>query len=207
MARGKVDILLAGVGGQGTILASDILAEVGLQHGYDVKKAEVHGMSQRGGAVESHVRWGERVYSPQVEAGQVDYLLGLEMLEAARWTNYLAVGGVAMVNRHRVAPPSVNLGTAVYPSEEEIQQRLARRASRIWWVDGTTVARQLGNQTLAGVVLLGAFSGLLGDPEDFWLPVIERLVPAKFAESNRAAFSAGRKLWMEGVSQCATCVS
>ncbi|MCL6611414.1 MAG: indolepyruvate oxidoreductase subunit beta [Peptococcaceae bacterium] len=190
----KVDILVAGVGGQGTILASDILAEVGLRCGYDVKKAEVHGMSQRGGAVESHIRWGEKVFSPQVEAGKADYLLGFEMLETARWTHFLALGGTVLINRHRIPPPSVNLGAAAYPSEEEIESVLGARAARVWWIDGTAIARKLGNQTVAGMVILGAFSKLLDQPGEVWTSVIADLVPEKFVELNLKAFGEGRGL-------------
>ena len=194
MANKKCDILVAGVGGQGTILASDILAEVGLRSGYDVKKAEVHGMSQRGGAVESHIRWGPKVYSPQVEAGKADYLLGFEMLEAARWPHFLTRGGTVLINRHRISPPSVNLGTASYPSEEEIEGILAARNARVWWIDGTAIARELGNPTAAGVVMLGAFSKLMDQPEETWRSIIAEMVPEKFIKLNLQAFGEGRKL-------------
>lgn len=193
-AKKKVDILVAGVGGQGTILASDILAEVGLQCGYDVKKAEVHGMSQRGGAVESHIRWGKKVRSPQVEAGKVDYLLGFEMLEAARWPHFMAPGSTVLINRHRIPPPAVNLGAAAYPSEEEIEGILTSAGSRVWWIDGTDIAGKLGNRTVAGVVMLGAFSNLLGEPGEVWLSVIAGLVPEKFIELNLQAFGEGCKI-------------
>lgn len=192
----KCDILVAGVGGQGTILSSDILAEVGLQCGYDVKKAEVHGMSQRGGAVESHIRWGSKVRSPQVEAGGADYLLGFEMLEAARWPHFLAPGSTVLINRHRISPPAVNLGTASYPGEEEIAKILSL-AANIFWVDGTGMAGRLGNATAAGVVMLGFFSGLLDEPEDVWVSVIKQKVPKKFIELNLQAFGEGRKLSLQ----------
>lgn len=190
----KVDILVTGVGGQGTILASDILAEVGLKLGYDVKKAEVHGMSQRGGAVESHVRWGHKVYSPQVEAGKADYLLGFEMLEAARWAHFISPGSAVLVNRHRVSPPSVNLGAAAYPTEEDIEGLLASGGARVWWIDATAAASGLGNPMVAGVVMLGALSGLLGHPEEVWTSTISGLVPEKFIDLNLRAFREGRNI-------------
>ncbi|OAT85262.1 indolepyruvate oxidoreductase subunit beta [Desulfotomaculum copahuensis] len=193
MDKKKKDFILAGVGGQGTILASDILMEVGLALGYDVKKSEVHGMSQRGGAVESHVRWGERVFSPLAEKGRVDYLVGFEMLEAARWPSYLLKGGTAVVNRYRIPPPAVNLGQARYPEEREIDSLLAGRAGRVWWVPATEMAQELGNAAVAGVVLLGALSTLLEGEEALWLDVIERTVPAKFVALNKQAFLAGRR--------------
>jgi indolepyruvate ferredoxin oxidoreductase, beta subunit len=190
----KIDFLMAGVGGQGTILASNILAEVGLELGYNVKKAEVHGMAQRGGTVESHVRWGEKVYAPIAELGDVDYLIGFEMLEAGRWPAWLRKDAVVVVNRYRIPPPTVNLGKAKYPKEEEINSLLKNAASKVLWVNGTDAAKEVGNPATIGVVLLGTLSTLLGGDENVWLSVVERMVPAKFLEMNKQAFYAGRKL-------------
>ncbi|MCL6635066.1 MAG: indolepyruvate oxidoreductase subunit beta [Peptococcaceae bacterium] len=190
----KYDFLFAGVGGQGTILASNILSYVGMICGYDVKKSEVHGMSQRGGAVESHVRWGEKVYSPLIEEGTADFLLAFEMLEAARWPHFLHPGTVALVNRYRVMPPAVNLGQAVYPPEEEIEKILSTAGGRVVWVEGASRAGELGNLALAGVVLLGALSTYLDEPVEAWRKAVEELVPAKFKELNLKAFDAGREM-------------
>ena len=188
----KKDILMVGVGGQGTILASNILAEVGLKLGYDVKKSEVHGMAQRGGTVESHVRWGRNVYAPLVERGHADYLLGFEMLEAARWPIYLQEGTVVVVNRYKIPPLAVNLGRENYPSESEVEALLGAAGGRVVWVDGTGIAARLGNPAAAGVVLLGAFSHIIGGEEEIWLEVIRNLVPEKFLDLNEKAFHAGR---------------
>jgi indolepyruvate ferredoxin oxidoreductase beta subunit len=190
----KVDILMAGVGGQGTILASNILAEVGLELGYDVKKAEVHGMAQRGGTVESHVRWGEKVYSPVIEQGEVDILLGFEMLESGRWSSFLKKDSVVIINRYRIPPPAVNLGKARYPSEEEIESLIKSDTDKVLWVNATEIASELGNPAMVGVVLLGVLSKQLGGAEDVWLGVIERMVPPKFQELNKKAFLAGRQV-------------
>jgi indolepyruvate ferredoxin oxidoreductase beta subunit len=190
----KLDFLFAGVGGQGTILVSNILAEVGMRCGYDVKKSEVHGMSQRGGAVESHVRWAEKVYSPLVEEGCADFLLAFEMLEAARWPHYLYPGTIAIINRHRVNPPSVNLGQEEYPDEKKIESILTGAGGQVSWVEGAAKADELGNPTLAGVVLLGALSTRLDEPVEAWLQAVENLVPAKFKELNVKAFLAGREM-------------
>jgi indolepyruvate ferredoxin oxidoreductase beta subunit len=190
-ANGKVDFLLAGVGGQGTILASDILVEVGLAVGYDVKKSEVHGMAQRGGSVESQVRWGTKVYSPTVEKGDVDYIIGFEMLEVARWVDYLRPGATIVVNRYRIAPPSVNMGTGRYPEEEEIAAALEARAGRVVWLDATARAAELGNAALAGVTLLGFLAADLDMESAVWLGVIERLVPQRYVDLNREAFLIG----------------
>lgn len=189
----NIDYLMAGVGGQGTILASNILAEVGLQLGYDVKKAEVHGMAQRGGQVDSHVRWGEKVYSPLVEENHVDYLIGFEMLEAARFPQFLKGGSMALVNDYRINPPLVNLGKAEYPSRDDIEELLLSRAEKVYWVEGTGIANDLGNPAMVGVVMLGALSNLVGGNEEVWLEVIGRMVPPKFADLNKQAFLAGRK--------------
>ncbi len=190
----NIDILMAGVGGQGTILASNILSEVGLELGYTVKKSEVHGMAQRGGTVESHVRWGDKVYAPLIEQGHADFLVGFEMLETARWPLYLKKGAVVIVNRYRIPPPVVNLGKAKYPSEQEIKSILTSAGGRVIWVEGTRIAEELGNPAMAGVVLLGVLSNMLGCNEDAWVKVIQRLVPEKFLELNKKAFLAGRAL-------------
>ncbi|RLC83492.1 MAG: indolepyruvate ferredoxin oxidoreductase, partial [Chloroflexi bacterium] len=115
-----INFLFVGVGGQGILTASDIAAEVGLEAGYEAKKSEVHGFSQRGGVVESHVRWGDEVAAPLAEKGAVDYLIATEMLEAARWIEWLRPGGAVLINRQRIPPMSVTVGDAVYPAEEEI---------------------------------------------------------------------------------------
>jgi len=188
----NIDFLMAGVGGQGTILASNILAEVGLQLGYDVKKAEVHGMAQRGGQVDSHIRWGEKVNSPLLEENNADYLIGFEMLEAARFPHFLKENSLALVNDYRINPPLVNLGKATYPSKKEIEALLLERAGKVLWLEGTGIAKDLGNPAMVGVVLLGALSNLVGGDKKAWLDVVGRMVPQKFVELNKKAFNAGR---------------
>lgn len=190
----KIDFIIAGVGGQGTILASDILVEVGYLAGYEVKKSEVHGMSQRGGGVESQVRWGKKVHSPLIEKGKADYVLGFEMLEAARWTEYLNPSSVVYVNKHKIFPPSVTTGQAEYPAEASIEQELSSRAGRFEWVDAIGMARELGNPALAGVIMLGTLSADLDVDTEQWLSVISELVPAKLVELNKKAFTVGREL-------------
>lgn len=186
------NFIIAGVGGQGTILASDIMVEVGLKAGFDVKKSEVHGMSQRGGGVESHVRWGKKVYSPVVEKGRVDYLIGLEMLEAARWASYLNPKSIVYVNRHKIYPPTVNTGEAKYPEEKEIEELFSKRAKYFEWIDALDKAKELGNTALAGVIMLGRLSKNFEIASEIWLEVIEELVPAKFTELNKQAFLVGK---------------
>ena len=189
----KLDMLFVGVGGQGILTASDIVAEVGLAVGYDAKKSEVHGFSQRGGVVDSHVRWAKRVGASIAEIGQVDVLLAFEMLEAARWIDWLRPGGTVIVNRQQIVPMSVSVGDWKYPSEEEILAAVQARTDKLIGVDGLAIGERLGKAQLANSVLLGALSKQIeGIDPDVWTTVIQRRVPKKYAELNRAAFSEGR---------------
>jgi len=189
----NVDFLLAGVGGQGTILASNVLTQVGVQAGYDAKKAEVHGMAQRGGSVTSHVRWAEKVYSPLIAKGKVDVLIAFEKLEALRHIEFLRLGGTVVVNDYEIIPITVTSGGAEYPDDEHIRTVLAEVTGDVRWVDGVTIAEELGNVRVANVVLLGALSTLLDVPQSIWLEVIEKRVPARYVELNRSAFWRGRE--------------
>ena len=185
---------LAGVGGQGTILASNVLAEVALAAGFDAKKSEVHGMAQRGGSVTTHVRWdAERVYSPLISRGEADILLAFEEAEALRYVEYLKPGGAAVVNQHTIKPITVTSGGAYYPSEEELQAVYGALTERLHIVPGTAIARDLGAARAANVVLIGALSAFLDVPAETWLQVIESRVPPKYLELNRQAFRKGRQ--------------
>ena len=189
------NFLLAGVGGQGTILASNVLAEVALAAGLDVKKSEVHGMAQRGGSVNTHVRWdAERVYSPLIGLGEADILLAFEEAEALRYAVFLKPGGAAIVNRHTIEPITVTSGGAHYPTEDELRAAYARLTDRLHIVPGTAIARELGNARAANVVLLGAVSTFLDVPEGNWLEVIEARVPPKYVDLNRRCFLRGRQV-------------
>jgi indolepyruvate ferredoxin oxidoreductase, beta subunit len=188
----KTDFLLAGVGGQGVLTASDIVAEVGMTIGLDAKKSEIHGFSQRGGVVESHVRWGQRVAAPMGERGRIDYLLAFEFMESARWIEYLRPGGVAIVNKQRILPMSATAGDAVYPSDAVIEKALHTVTDRIVYVDGLEIAKELGNKNLANTVLLGALARELDVDPEFWLDVIVKRVPQKYVDLNKSAFWKGR---------------
>jgi indolepyruvate ferredoxin oxidoreductase beta subunit len=188
------NFLLAGVGGQGTILASNVLAEVALAAGYDVKKSEVHGMAQRGGSVNTHVRWdAERVYSPLIGLGEADVLLAFEEAEALRYAEYLKPGGAAVVNQQTIEPITVTSGGARYPTEVELRTTYDALTDRFCLVPGTTIAQELGNARAANVVLLGALSTFLDVPEETWLEVIEARVPPRYVALNRQAFLKGRQ--------------
>jgi len=198
--RDSTNFLLAGVGGQGTILASDVLVNVGLAAGYQAKQAEVHGMSQRGGSVTSFVRWGTVVYSPLVGAGEVDVLLAFEKAEALRNLKQLRPGALALINLAAILPVTVTSGGQVYPDDDTMRQKISQVTTRVIYVDGEAAASKLGNIKAANVVLLGALSalmereGLTGPelPADIWLKVITERVPARFVELNRQAFDLGR---------------
>jgi indolepyruvate ferredoxin oxidoreductase beta subunit len=192
MAR-KYSFLLAGVGGQGTILASNALAEVGIAAGLDAKKSEVHGMAQRGGSVNTHIRWDEeRVYSPLIGLGEADFMLVFERAEALRYAEFLKPGGAAIVDQHAIQPITVTSGGAHYPTEQELCDYFRQITDRLYLIPGSAIAQQLGNARAANIVLLGALSALLDVPESVWMEVIEARVPARYLDLNRQAFQEGR---------------
>ena len=188
------NFLLAGVGGQGTILASNVLAEVALAAGFDVKKSEVHGMAQRGGSVNTHVRWdADRVRSPLIGLGEADILLVFEEAEALRYAEYLRPDGAAIVNQYTIKPITVTSGGAQYPAEADLDRVYGALTDRLYLVPGTEIAGDLGNTRAANVVLIGALSTFLDIPVGTWLEVIEARVPPKYIELNRQAFMRGRE--------------
>ncbi|MBU2609749.1 MAG: indolepyruvate oxidoreductase subunit beta [Chloroflexi bacterium] len=189
----NINFLLAGVGGQGTILASDILAELGVRLGYEAKKAEIHGMSQRGGSVTSYVRWGEQVFSPIIGKGEVDILVAFEKLEALRYLDHLRPGGIVLVNDQAIEPIIVKAGDVKYPDDALVRSTLAGAAGAVHWVDGQEIAESVGNPKTANVAILGALSALLDTPESEWLEAIKAHAPAKHIAINEKAFRAGRE--------------
>lgn len=194
----KQDILMVGVGGQGIILASDILGEAALATGYDVKKTDALGMAQRGGSVVSHVRIAEHVWSPLIKEGEADILIAFEKLEAARWGYYLRPGGVAIINNHAMPPLSVSLGTHRYPGDGEIREILKRRTERICFVGGTRKAIELGDIRVLNMVMLGCASLLLPIYVDTWRECMSQRIPSKILQVNVTAFDQGRKEVLDG---------
>jgi indolepyruvate ferredoxin oxidoreductase beta subunit len=189
-----LNFLLAGVGGQGTLLASSVVAQVGVAAGLDVKKAEVHGMAQRGGSVNSHVRWGEKLYSPLIGRGEVDYLVVLERLESLRYLDMLRPGGTVLIGEMRIPPLTVSSGDDVYPDDDVIRQQVGLRTDRLILVPSLTLAERAGTSRAHNVVVLGALSSLLDEIEvDLWRQVIARRVPQRYVDVNMAAFEAGRQ--------------
>lgn len=186
-------VLVTGVGGQGIILASDIMSEVAMTAGYDVKKTDTIGMAQRGGSVLSHVRMGKRVFSPLIPQGKVDLLLAFEKLEAARWANYIKPGGTVVINGYAQPPLAVNLGYEHYPTDGEIQSILATRTSNVHFVDGNERARVAGDVRALNSFMLGCASRFLDIDPECWKSVISQRVPAKSAAANLRAFDSGRE--------------
>jgi indolepyruvate ferredoxin oxidoreductase beta subunit len=188
-----INFLLVGVGGQGTLLASNVLAQVGVRAGFDVKKAEVHGMAQRGGSVSSQIRWGEKIYSPLIAKGEVDYLVALEKLEALRCVEMLRPGGTVLVGEMRIPPLSVSSGDDVYPGDEEVKHIIGAVTDDVYFVPSLSLAEEAGNVRAHNIVVLGALSNFVEQVElETWLEVIAGQVPEKYIEVNRQAFQMGR---------------
>jgi indolepyruvate ferredoxin oxidoreductase beta subunit len=192
MSRQITNILLVGVGGQGILLASEILSEAAMLAGFDVKKSEIHGMSQRGGSVVSQVRYGTEVFSPIVPEGEGDILFGFELMETCRALSLLKPGGSVVANDLQILPPSVLMGKEVYP--EGLVERIKAGCADLLLVDGQKLATDAGNVRAANTVLLGAVSKRLSIPEEFWLKALEKMVPSRALEVNRRAFQIGREL-------------
>ncbi|BCR05011.1 indolepyruvate oxidoreductase [Desulfuromonas versatilis] len=190
MSNSIKNILLAGVGGQGILLASEILSEVLMLAGHDVKKSEIHGMAQRGGSVTSHVRYGARVYSPIIPEGKADILFGFEQLETFRYLPMLRPGGRVLVNDLKILPPSVALGKEPYP--QDIPAKIAGRFPETKVVHGMDLALEAGNPRTVNTVLIGALSRLMDIEEGVWLQAIRNMVPERFLDENLKAFELGR---------------
>lgn len=183
-----MNIMIVGVGGQGTLLTSRIIGKTALAAGHDVKISEVHGMAQRGGSVVTFVRFGERVYEPVCEEGEVDVLISFELLEALRYAHFLKPDGILVVNDCRIDPMTVTTGKAVYPAD--ILKTLAAEHTVVS-LDGGAIARDLGNSRVLNSVVLGAAARHIGFSEADWLSVLGATVPPKTVAINEAAFRAG----------------
>lgn len=185
------NIMIVGVGGQGTLLASKVLGRMLLSRGYDVKVSEVHGMSQRGGSVVTYVRYGSKVYSPVIDKGEADIILSFELLEAARWVEFLRPEGVIITNSQQINPMPVIMGAAEYP--QSLEEKIRAAGLRIEAIDALSLAREAGTPRAVNLVLMGMLSRRFDFPEQGWMEVIEKTVPAKFLDINRQAFLLGRR--------------
>lgn len=187
-----LNILIVGVGGQGTLLASVLLGNLAMEAGFDVKLAEVHGMAQRGGSVVTHVRISKSpVRSPLIEEGGADILVAFELLEGLRWLPYLKMDGELFINDRKIKPMPVIMGTVAYP--EDLPEFLKQNISRLHILDADALAMEAGNIKAVNTVLMGALSAALPFSEEMWLKQIEKNVKPKFVELNKKAFLLGRE--------------
>jgi len=193
-SQGKQDVLMVGVGGQGIILASDILGDVALDIGMDVKKTDTLGMAQRGGSVTSHLRIGQKVWSPLINTCEADILLAFEKLEAARWVGYLRPGGTVIINNLAIPPLSISLGTQVYPEDEAILGSFRRVTQAVYLINGTDQAAALGDVRILNIFMLGYLSRFLPlkITDEQWQKGMARHLPAKILDLNKRAFEAGK---------------
>ena len=190
MKKDTMNIMIVGVGGQGSLLASKLLGYLLMQQGLDVKVSEVHGMSQRGGSVVTYVRAGEHVYSPVIEEGEADFIVSFELLEAARWLSYLKKDGQIVTNTQQMDPMPVITGAAQYP--ENLVEKLKASGAKVDAMDCLQLAEQAGSSKAVNVVLLGRLSHYFDLPEEEWLAALEAMVPPKFLEMNKKAFALGK---------------
>lgn len=185
------NIMIVGVGGQGTLLASKMLGYVLLQQGYDVKVSEVHGMSQRGGSVVTYVRYGKKVYSPVIDKGEADVIISFEKLEAARWLEFLKKDGTIITNTQEVEPMPVITGAAAYP--ENLIEKMQVAGAKVDAKDFLSIAQEAGSAKAVNIALMGRLSTYFPEISDEqWQDAIEKIVPPKFLDLNRKAFEAGR---------------
>jgi indolepyruvate ferredoxin oxidoreductase beta subunit len=192
--KDDLKFLISGVGGQGTVLASDILSDVGIFSGYDVKKSDILGLAVRGGAVVSHVRWAEKVHTPVLEEGSADYLVGFEWLETLRRVSYVNPGGTILVNDCRMDPISVSSGEAEYPDRDRILSLLKKSAKNVVVIPGLQTALDLKEARVLNIVMMGALAGLLKSDGKIWEDVVQKRVPKKFLDLNLEAYRRGRAL-------------
>lgn len=182
-------IMIVGVGGQGSLLASKLLGRLLVDEGYDVKVSEVHGMSQRGGSVVTYVRFGEKVYSPIVTLGEADFIIAFEKLEAARYAPYLKTDGRIIVNTQQIDPMPVIIGAAEYPTD--VLSELSEKGLRVEALDALTPAVEAGSAKAVNIVLMGRFAKYFDIPKEKWIAAIENTVKPKFVEMNIKAFELG----------------
>ena len=184
------NIMIVGVGGQGSLLASKLLGRLLLTKGYDIKVSEVHGMSQRGGSVVTYVRFGDKVYSPIIDKGEADFVISFELLEAARYTEYLKNGAKVIANTQKINPMPVITGAAEYP--EDLEGKMRAAGVDLDAIDALSLAEEAGSAKAVNIVLLGRLSKYFDFTVEEWMEAIEQSVPAKFLELNKKAFELGR---------------
>ena len=189
MNNNTKNIMIVGVGGQGSLLASKLLGRLLLTKGYDVKVSEVHGMSQRGGSVVTYVRFGDKVFSPVIDEGEADFIVSFELLEAARWTKFLKEGGRIVPNTQQINPMPVVTGAAEYPAG--LVEQMEEKGYKVDAFDALSLAESAGSSKAVNLVLMGCLSKYFDFSEEEWMTAIEKSVPPKFLEMNKKAFALG----------------
>ena len=183
------NIMIVGVGGQGSLLASKLMGSVLLREGFDAKVSEVHGMSQRGGAVVTYVRYGDKVYSPIIDVGQAEIIVSFELLEAARWLDHLAPGGRIVTNTQQIDPIPVITGAVKYP--ENLVEKMEATGVKVDAIDALALAEEAGSSKAVNIVMMGRLSKYFPFSKETWTKALEETVPKKFLDLNRRAFEAG----------------
>jgi len=181
--------MIVGVGGQGSLLASKLMGSVLLLEGYDAKVSEVHGMSQRGGAVVTYIRYGDKVYSPIIDVGQAEIIVSFELLETARWLNHLAPGGQVVTNTQQLDPIPVITGAMKYP--EDLVNKMKATGAKVDAIDALTLANEAGSSKAVNIVMMGKLSNYFPFPRETWIKALKETVPTRFLELNLRAFEAG----------------
>ena len=184
------NIMIVGVGGQGSLLASKLLGHLLMEQGHDVKVSEVHGMSQRGGSVVTYVRYGEKVASPIIDQGEADFIVSFELMEAARWLPFLKEGGQIVTSTQQIDPMPVITGAAEYP--ENLVEKMQATGAKVDALDCLALAEEAGSSKAVNIVLMGRLSHYFDLPEEAWMQSLEAMVPPKFLELNRKAFQLGK---------------
>ncbi len=184
------NIMIVGVGGQGSLLASKLLGHLLMEQGYDVKVSEVHGMSQRGGSVVTYVRYGDKVASPVIDKGEADFIVSFELLEAARWISFLRPGGQIVTSTQQMDPMPVVTGVMEYP--DDLVNKMKAAGAKVDALDCLALAQQAGSSKAVNLVLMGRLSHYFGAPDEVWQEAIEAMVPPKFLELNKKAFELGK---------------
>jgi indolepyruvate ferredoxin oxidoreductase beta subunit len=185
------NILICGVGGQGILLAGEVLSEAALRSGFDVKKSEVHGMAQRGGSVVSHVRYGKKIFSPLIKEGDTDFLFSFEKMETLRYLSMLKENGTVIINDQKISPTNISLKTSGYP--ENVEEICKKYSQSVQLIHAIKIAENLGNIKTVNIIMLGALSKHLFIKDDIWMESLESKVPKKHLEINIQAFNKGRE--------------
>ena len=189
-----INILVCGVGGQGILLASEVLSDAAMRAGFDVKKSEVHGMAQRGGSVVSHIRYGEKIFSPLIKEGEADFLFSFEKMETLRYISMLKKSGTIIINDQKINPTTINIKKSFYPSD--IVETCKKFTSEVFLIEALKIAEELGNTKTVNIIMIGALSKFLNISEEIWIESLKSNIKSKFLDLNILAFQKGQSFNM-----------